>query len=339
MCVTRAEIKITSFGQTFFSISGKVIFKKIMTTKSFIEKLNKAIIERKSADVINGYADVIVENIIEASSEPLFYSLPIEQISTIIKKVEFANKDEINDPIPLLQTLIQKTSEIHNEDAVLLLNGLKIDNLPSLLLDDIIGIVSKFTKCELLTKLGELYIEEKSLLRPDFSFMIKQLEGEVTKLNQEIEEKDKKLNALDMKLLPKKKLKITYSDIDIFEACRQDKLENVQYLWEVQKVNPETRTNGGWTPLHIACMYNHLDIVRYLCEIMKADTRARNDYGETPLHTACSNGSLLVARYLCENLKVFKEPRDKWGKTPYYWAKYNKRTDVVKYLESIGVRK
>ena len=139
-----------------------------MQTRSIIKKLNKVIVEKESQDEINNITDLIVEKITEAANEPLFYSLPFEQISNIIKKVEFSNEDKVKEPFILLQTLIQRTSEVHEKEAVLLLNAIKVDKLPHLTLDDTIDIVSKFTKCEILTKLGKLNTEEKSLLEPDY---------------------------------------------------------------------------------------------------------------------------------------------------------------------------
>ena len=66
-----------------------------MATKSIIQKLQDAIIKQKSQDAINGYREVLIENITEASKEALFYSLPIDQITSIIKEVDFSNEDEV----------------------------------------------------------------------------------------------------------------------------------------------------------------------------------------------------------------------------------------------------
>ena len=59
--------------------------------------------------------------------------------------------------------------------------------MPQLTIDDIIGIVSKFTKSELLTKLGELYEEEKNSLTPDYEYVIENLQKELQQKNEEIE--------------------------------------------------------------------------------------------------------------------------------------------------------
>ena len=161
-----------------------------MTTKLIIQKLHKAI-KSKNEDNIKLTEDILAETITEASNEPYFYSLPIDQLSEVINKVDFSNDDEIKEPIQLLQTLIRKTSEYHDKESVLLLSTIKVENLPSLSIDDIICLISNFTGSELLIKLSELYYEEKSLLRPDYSHTISELTNEIHNLKQEIERKNK----------------------------------------------------------------------------------------------------------------------------------------------------
>ena len=115
-----------------------------MSTKSIIKRLNKSINEKKSSDSIKGYTDILIETITDAAKEPLFYSLPFEHISNIIKRIEFNNENQISEPLLLLQTLIEKTSEFHEKESVLLLNDIKIDQLPKLTIDDIIIILTIF---------------------------------------------------------------------------------------------------------------------------------------------------------------------------------------------------
>ena len=162
-----------------------------MSTASVIKKLNKAILE-KNDDKIKLTTDFLIDAINDAAKDSNFYSLPFDQFSFIIKKVEFGNDEEVKEPFVLLQTIIEKTSMAHEKEAVLLLNDLKIENLPELSVENIIGIVSKFTKSELLTKLGELYDEEKKLLKPDYEYTIEKLQKENTKLKQELERKDQR---------------------------------------------------------------------------------------------------------------------------------------------------
>ena len=72
-------------------------------------------IKENNSDSIDFAEDIILKKITDSAKEPLFYSLPFEQISNIIQKVDFANDDKIQDPLLLLQTLIEKTSEKYDK--------------------------------------------------------------------------------------------------------------------------------------------------------------------------------------------------------------------------------
>ena len=272
------------------------------------------------------------------AKEPLFYSLPFEQISKIIKKVEFSNEDEVNDPLILLQTLIEKTSEVYEKEAVLLLNDIKVSNLPQPTLEDIIGIVSKFTKSEILTKLGELYKEEKSLPKLDYEYINKKYE-EINKRYQELKSKitNKFFHVTE---------KPSDYEVDIFKACEKGKLDNVQYHFEIlhsdkeatcERAFPgENQPTKGLTALHISAAYGQLDIVKYLCEIQKVNTEAKDEYIRTPFYITCKNGQLDVVKYLFEIAKVNPETKDKDGSTPLHFASQKGHLDVVKYLFEIA---
>ena len=317
-----------------------------MNPKSILRKLNKAIAD-KNSDNIKFAEELIIENIEHIYKEPLFYSLPFDEISNIIKRIEFGNNDEVTEPFELLHTLLKKTSEVHEKEAVLLLNDLKIDNLPQLTIDEIISILSKFTKNELLTKLGELYTEEKSLLRPDYEHIIEEQNHEIAKLKEELQAKNKENNELKKQITehkdepkPKKKTPLTETlkeskfppvtekpsdfEPDVFIACMENKLSSIQYLFEVQKENPDKRDWLGRTVLHLACELNNLPMVQYLCEVAKFNTEAKDQHGKTPLSTSCDFMCYEIIKYLCEVQKVnIEEVSEK----------------ERKYLESLGFHK
>ncbi|GCB78095.1 hypothetical protein scyTo_0018556, partial [Scyliorhinus torazame] len=50
-----------------------------------------------------------------------------------------------------------------------------------------------------------------------------------------------------------------------------------------------TKSNFGWTPLHLACYFGHKDVVE---ELLKADADVNvvNDIGDSPLHRAAFTG-------------------------------------------------
>ena len=342
-----------------------------MAAKPILKKLNKAIDERKSQYVINELTSLVVETITEAAQEPLFYSLPFEHISNVVSKVEFGNEEEIRDPLKLLQTIIQKTNETHEHDAISLLNDIKIDNLPPLSIDDIIHLLSKFRKSELLIKLVELYEYDQRLLRVDYSQENIELKKEINRLKKELESAQQKTLQ---KFLPVTAKPIDFEE-NVFDACEKGKLDSVQYhfevlhankkttcsrklsnygafsgttalhvaasyghlpiveyLCEIQNFNVETKTENGDTPLYVSCIGGHLDIVRYLCEIQKANAEAQNDDGLVPLHAACVFGHLSIVQFLCEVQKVNTEAQNNNGLVPLHTACQFGYLDIVRYL-------
>ena len=92
-----------------------------MATRSIIEELIESIKENNE-DAIARCSKFVIKNITEVSKEPRFYSIPIDQFSKILKGVDFVSEDSIKEPFILLQTIIQKTSEVHEKEAILLLN-------------------------------------------------------------------------------------------------------------------------------------------------------------------------------------------------------------------------
>ena len=58
----------------------------------------------------------------------------------------------------------------------------------------------------------------------------------------------------------------------------------VQYLYDVQKADAETRTQySNETPLHFACKCYQIEIVQYLYEVAKVNTEAKNNEGNVSI--------------------------------------------------------
>lgn len=58
----------------------------------------------------------------------------------------------------------------------------------------------------------------------------------------------------------------------------------------------ESKSNLGWTPLHLASYFGHKPVVEFLLD-QGADINAVNDSGDTPLHKAAFVGREVRGRY------------------------------------------
>ncbi|XP_067887199.1 oxysterol-binding protein-related protein 1 isoform X2 [Heterodontus francisci] len=84
----------------------------------------------------------------------------------------------------------------------------------------------------------------------------------------------------------------------LLHQARNGVLEEVKQLLDRRKVENlafnvnckgRSKSNFGWTPLHLACYFGHKDVVE---ELLKADADVNvvNDVGDTPLHRAAFTG-------------------------------------------------
>ena len=162
-----------------------------MATKTVIKKLIDAIKENKSEDEINVCVDIIAENISDAVKQTPFYSLPIETISSIVRKSNFC---EENDPVSVVKIITERTNKSHGKEAILLLNDFSTEKLPPLNIDDIISIVCQFESSDLLRTLGTLHEDEKQLLVRDYDWEINKLKSEIDERDQQIIELKKLLS-------------------------------------------------------------------------------------------------------------------------------------------------
>jgi len=123
----------------------------------------------------------------------------------------------------------------------------------------------------------------------------------------------------------------------LLHVCEVGNLDIVRAMVERTQVDPESRDDVDWTPLHHTAYDGHLPVVQYLCEA-GADKEARDRYGRAPLYSAASSGHLPVVQYLCEQ-GADKEARDNTGRTPLFTAALIGRLPVVQCLCEQGADK
>ncbi|XP_048363619.1 oxysterol-binding protein-related protein 1 isoform X2 [Sphaerodactylus townsendi] len=94
----------------------------------------------------------------------------------------------------------------------------------------------------------------------------------------------------------------------LLHNARNGNSEEVQQLLEVLKKKEvvfninckgRSKSNLGWTPLHLACYFGHTGVVKDLLKA-GAEVNVLNDMGDTPLHRASFTGRKEVAMLLLE---------------------------------------
>ncbi|XP_015276232.1 PREDICTED: oxysterol-binding protein-related protein 1 isoform X2 [Gekko japonicus] len=94
----------------------------------------------------------------------------------------------------------------------------------------------------------------------------------------------------------------------LLHSARNGNSEEIRQLLETLKKKEvafninckgRSKSNLGWTPLHLACYFGHTSVVRDLLKA-GAEVNVLNDMGDTPLHRAAFTGRKEVAMLLLE---------------------------------------
>ena len=111
-----------------------------------IDKLQQELKGENRKEIIDSFEETIAEDIITATKEKQFFSLPLNNILNIVSKT---NLSEQEDPISLIKSLITKTIEAHSrtKKTLLLLHSLKTNDI-ELTLESCIDILSLFAQCD-----------------------------------------------------------------------------------------------------------------------------------------------------------------------------------------------
>uniref|UniRef100_A0A8C9BUG3 Oxysterol binding protein like 1A n=1 Tax=Phocoena sinus TaxID=42100 RepID=A0A8C9BUG3_PHOSS len=90
----------------------------------------------------------------------------------------------------------------------------------------------------------------------------------------------------------------TEAEQQLLHHARNGNAEEVRQLLETMERNEVTadinckgrsKSNLGWTPLHLACYFGHRQVVQDLLKA-GAEVNVLNDMGDTPLHRAAFTG-------------------------------------------------
>ena len=105
----------------------------------------------------------------------------------------------------------------------------------------------------------------------------------------------------------------------------------VNFLLSVKNINPNARTNSGWTPLHMSAMKGHNGISSILCAHEGTDIKARDNKGNLPLHYAAQGGYVDITRLLLSKGTDINVTNNN-GETPMHLAVKNERLEAVEFI-------
>jgi ankyrin repeat protein len=117
----------------------------------------------------------------------------------------------------------------------------------------------------------------------------------------------------------------------LYEAAEQGNINTVKHYLE-QGVNPNVKSYGGYTPLHLALQKNRQDVTRLLIS-KGANVNAKSEYGETPLHSAANNSDM--AQLLITKGADVKAKNNS-GDTPLHLALQHNNQNVAQLLITKG---
>ena len=129
-------------------------------------------------------------------------------------------------------------------------------------------------------------------------------------------------------------------DLNIFKACKEGNLLNVQYLIEVEnfdenkkldQYDEELRIFKDQALIHIACEHGHLNIVQYLIGKIGVDVNSKGCWEKTPIQFACERNHAKIIEYLLSNGAKL-DTKDIYGNSLIHYASIGGVLSIVQEL-------
>ena len=276
--------------------------------------------------IINVYEEELSKAIEELSKNEDFFKLPLNNIFSILSKVDFNLQEESDKIIEIIQNIIKNIIKVHSDEkeTILILQNLNTKTISFSSIDEIFSILELITNCPILVNFCHLYKEQNKDVDIDYEYELQQKDKEIAKLKE----------GIHKPILPSLKDIHDESEPIIFKVCREGNLTCFKWLLEKEGIDlSKTEELNDDNPIHIASKYGHLSIVQYLIKNIKVDKDIKGCYGKSPLHYACENGHLHVVEYLIY-MDANIEAKDKEGKTPLHYVCSNGNFEIVEYLIS-----
>ena len=280
---------------------------------SFRTELSK---EKQDMKLIKSYERKLASKIRHIVKMKEFYEFPIQNIWSIIDKVDFSS---VSGYASVISTLIKNYVLYRGENSGVLLNFIHAKDCV-FSIQEAVDILVSFRNCELCTKIAQSIKQELVLPAKDFEY-------EINKKEEEIKNLQKSNGFTPLSEAP--------DDLErnIFVAVEEGKLESVRYLIETENVDPESKDEFGRTPLHIACeSSSNFPIIFYLLNFRNVAFNAVDNSNSTPLHVASSCGELPIVSYLIEKHGAAVDQKDGNGRTPLFLSCKGGFIHIAKYL-------
>ena len=306
-----------------------------MRIVEIVQKLEEEIKRDNKLVLINEYETYLSKNAEELSKIEKFFNLPLNNIFSVISKIDFTEIEDNDKIMEIIQNIIKNLINSHFEEkeAILILQNLNIKTTSFSSHEEIFSILELITNCPILDNYCNLYKEQNKEVDIDYEYELQQKDKEIEELKQNTNYQmlsfEPKAGILTKEEILNKFPPITEKPVDyepdIFIACEQGKLSSVQ--WLIEKENEDKNKIApyislayfpGDTPLHITTQCGHLPIVQYLIEIQNVDIEIKGDNDKTPLHYAFASDNIDIARYLISK-GANLEARDKDNQTPLHY--------------------
>ena len=159
-----------------------------MSVKQIIQNLSEELKEGNRKEIVESYEQQLSKNIEELLKIEDFFNLPLNNIFSVISKVNFSQIYENGKMIEMIQDIIKMIINKHFEEkeTILILQNLNIQTISFLSCEDIFSFLELITNCPILVNLCFLYKEENILPFQDYEFQIQQQNIEIENLKQSI---------------------------------------------------------------------------------------------------------------------------------------------------------
>ena len=285
-----------------------------------------------------------IENISDFSTNQEFFDLPLQNLLTIISKVNFS---ELNSPVEVISNLCKNIISKYGvqKESIFLLLDINTKDC-SFSIHDIINILSNFTNSDILQKLKDLYQSKKRLPKIDYQYLLKVKDAEIDRLTEELTSKEIKLGFTSH-------LNELYiAAAKIFQTVQSEEFRSIIKLsegdYEDRYVQPFINSYDLLEKYEPSRLTKSLDILSKLrCltwwpsdiakETFNAETALNKIY---PIHNACK--TVKLTKLLQEFIDYFMShgyninTKNNEGKTALHIACENQDVTIVEYLISQG---